>query len=255
VVTRILLLCLCASGCSLAFPLSEYDEGNASSATTGGAASGGDGGSDGGAGGQGGGAEGGGGQGGVGLAECGVFSNSGTSDVEFDFEGTLPSSLVPHGSCISYEGGEVVFAPASVGDYCWLELAGSRHLTCDSFTVRLSESGSQALGMQRFIYIRAVDGSGELNLLQESGGFNLDLIGSGGPFDPTKDFWWRLRATDRLLVFETSEDGITWNERVSGAPPFSLDEVTIQFGAGMWQDVGTPGQAQYDCLNLAGSCP
>lgn len=256
------LLCL-ATGCSFAFPLSDYDEGSTDGAGGagggGGVITGGTGGNSGGesTGGIGGGGQGGAGPGGGGAGGgCGgTFNNSGTSAVTFDFDSSLPSSLVPNGSCISYDAGEVVFSPMGVTSFCWLQLAGSRHLTCDTFTVRISESGSQQLGMQRFFYVREVGGPGEMNLIQEGGGFNLDGIGPGGPYDPTFDLWWRLRADETTVYFETSNDGVTWNERVSGPPPFSLDEVTIAFGAGVYQDIPNPGEARYDCLNLAGSCP
>lgn len=238
------------AGCSLAFPLSEYEEGGTSPASGG---SGGAGTAAAGGGGVAGGGAAAGGDGGAG-AECGTFSNSGTSDVTFDFEEPIPPVLVPSGGCISYDAGEVVFSPAAVGDYCWLELAGSRHLACDTFAVRVSDPGSQELGMQRFIYIRQIGGEGALNLLQEVGGFNLEGIGEA-PYDPSRDFWWRLRATDTMLYFDTSEDGVRWTERIAGVPPFPLDEVSIQFGAGMWGFVENPGQARFDCVNLPGACP
>lgn len=251
------LLALATFGCSVAFPLSEYDEGTTGTGTTGAGAAGAAGGS-GATGGTGaaGAAGGAGGSGGVGgTLNCGEFPNSGTSEVVFDFETGIPSSLVPNGNCITYGGGEAIISPTTVGEYCWLGLAGARHLTCDSFTVRISETGSQELGMQRYIYIRDAVTDDAIDLLQEVGGFHFGVLGDAGTFDPTRDFFWRVRATDTLLFFETSEDGEVWEERVSGPHPFPLDNIVIQFGAGMWQTVGNPGQAHFDCLNLTAGCP
>jgi hypothetical protein len=230
---------LCA-GCSLAFPMSEYDEGGGNVAGAGGNLAG-AGGNLAGAGGQ---------------LDCGTFSNPPLSDLQHDFEGELGPDLALHPACGSIDNGQLVFDPALMNEYCWIYNVSAHRLTCDALTLRLIEAGSQENGMQRFIYLNAFGTDDDVFVLQEVNAFNfmgLDTVESS--FNPVDDTWWRLRADLDTLFFETSADGATWNLKGTGTAPFSLDSVLVRIGAGTWQEVTNPMPVSYDCLNLPPPCP
>jgi hypothetical protein len=211
---------LCAS-CSLAFPMADYEDG----------------------------------AGGSGGLDCGEFPDPPIHSLQEGFDdGELSADLAFNG-CGSLQNGQVVFEPTGVGSYCWIYNVAARRLTCDAMTIRLEQSGSQELGMQRFIYLNDFATGERMNILQETGGFNSDVITAvDASFDPIEDAWWRLRASRDMLFFETSSDGRQYEIKASGTPPFSMDSVMVQIGAGIWQDIGAPGPVGFDCLNVPPPC-
>jgi len=228
------------SGCSLVFPLSDYDAGTGGASAAGGAASG--------AGDQGG--------GGSPPGPCdGPFDYPPVSAIVADFNDGLDPNLGLL-NCATIENGEVTVTDTT-GEYCWFYTQGSRRLTCDRFTVRILAEGSEQTGIQRFVFIREVAGDGELNLLQENGGFSLDPIAlDPSGFSLPQDTWWRIGADENdFVTFETSADGVTWQVRGSGPSPMPLDNVQIDIGAGNWGGVSDPGTARFDCFNVAPPCP
>ena len=214
---------LCA-GCSLAFPMGEYDEGS------GGADAG---------------------------PECGGFANPPISEIQESFDGDGPSQELAFNGCGTFQDGELFFNPIAENEYCWIYNTNPRQLTCDALTVRLTDSGSQVHGFQRFIYLNVFGTEQRIFVLEETGGFNFEVITPvDTSFDPEADAWWRLRATRDTLFFETSSDGISYEVKASGPPPFPLDSVMIQLGAGAWLAIDPPPPpVSYDCLNVPPPCP
>ena len=222
---RLLAVSLLCAGCSLAFPMSEYDEGSGS----------------GGAGGQ---------------LDCGTFSHPPISSIRNSFDVELGSDLAFLDECGAVVDGKLVFDPMVANDFCWVYNVTEHHLTCDALTLRLIDAGSQLAGMQRFIYLNRFDADERVFVLQEINGFNFDFLEEvDGSFHPVEDAWWRLRADRDALFFETSSDGAAWSLKGSGPHTFSLDSVRVQFGAGLWQEIAEPLPVSYDCLNVPPPCP
>ena len=165
-------------------------------------------------------------------------------------------------SCVHEAGGELVAQPApnTVDSYCFAWTTSSYRLASDSVAVKVPEVTTQAtIGVQTFIYLETADGSQELVLLLEGGGFQLygtgpTLVVTGG-YDPQEDLWWRLREAGGDLFFETSPDGTTFVLRGQWPDPIVLDDVRVGLGAGAWQALASPGQARFDCYNLPAPCP
>ncbi len=229
-------------GCSLTFSLDEYDQGTGTGTQAG---AGGEAGNA--AGGQGGGVGGGGSP-----PACDGGPEPPLSSITNDFEAGLGSELA-FNSCPTIVDGEV-HIEAFPGDYCWFFTTGSHRLRCDGITVRVLEVGNQMVGVHRFIYLREVSGDGAINVIQEGGGFGGDLTFTSTTFSLVQDAWWRLRADETTVYFETSADGVSWNLKGSAVPTFSLDFVNISIGAGNWNNVAAPGLARFDCFNVPPPC-
>lgn len=230
-----LLALLC--GCTLTFPLDGYDEG-----------------SGGGGNGAGGSAAGGGvGEGGGGSPpECDGGPEPPLSAIASDFDAGLGDD-VGLWDCAVLVDGEV-HMEAFPGQYCWFYTTGSHRLACDSISFRVLEVGNQAVGVQRFIYLEPIPGGATINVLQEGGGFGGDFVYVDPSFSLTEDAWWRLRADETTVYFETSRDGVMWNPKGSAEPGFPLDQVSVMVGAGNWNNVPDPGLAVFDCLNVPPPC-
>lgn len=249
-------------GCSLAFPLEDYD--NGSSATGGGA---------------GGSATGtttsttatgggnGGGGGGALVCGSGLFPPA-TSLVD-TFEEGGPQNFF---GCGVQVGGELRFdLPATGEEYCESTSEIPYCLTSSSITVKVPEAATAPIpGMQSWIILTQTDGSGEVRLLVEGNGFGLMGSADGQPFsvriqnasyDPFSAAWWRLSGEGGELVLSTF-DGQSWNERVRAAIPLSLDGVFVGFAANRYindffpESANLPAETlRFDCYNAFGSCP
>jgi len=230
------------TGCSLAFPLGEYDSGSGLAPTTGGAGGVG-------AGGVGGHAAGG---GGGSPPNCEGGPNPPLSDIVSDFDSGVGDNLQLL-NCAEIVDGEVHTDPALTSEYCWVFTTGVRRLACDAVTVRILEAGEQQ-GVHRFIYIRQNDGDGALNVLQEVGGFGGDLTFTDTSFLLSQDGWWRVSADETTITFSTSADGATWNTKATATPSFPLDNISIAVGSGMWQNGATPSFDRFDCFNVGPPC-
>ncbi|HTL34769.1 MAG TPA: hypothetical protein VL326_16690 [Kofleriaceae bacterium] len=64
-------------------------------------------------------------------------------------------------------------------------------------------------------------------------------------YDPARDVWWRVTERDGETIFDTSPDGLAWNERMRTAAELSFARVDIALGAGTYPVVPpNPGQAR-----------
>lgn len=235
------MLALVLAGCSLAFPLDDYDRGStgAGASSAGGGDAGGAGGSS--AGGSGGGAP-----------ACDGGPNPPLSGITSDFDNGVGQNLFLV-NCASIVNGEVQTTPSTQSEFCWVQTTGVRRLACDGITVRITLAGEQQ-GVHRLIYIRETGGDGAINVLQENGGFGGDLDFTDTSFDIVADAWWRVSADETTVTFSTSSDGVTWKEKGSRAAPFPLDNIYIAVGSGMWQAGATPSVDRYDCFNVGPPC-
>lgn len=231
-------IAIALGGCSLAFPLDEYDEG-----TTGAGLSPTTGGSD-----VGGGDAGGGGS----APVCNGGPNPPLSAISSDFDTGVGENLFLL-NCAEIVNGEVQTDPAVKDEYCWVATTGVRRLACDAITVRILEAGNQD-GVHRFIYVRQNDGAGAINVLQEGNGFGGDLDYTNDGFNISVDSWWRVSADETTLTFSTSPDGVTWTEKGTAVPTFPLDDINIAVGSGMWQVGASPSFDRFDCFNVGPPC-
>lgn len=72
------------------------------------------------------------------------------------------------------------------------------------------------------------------------------------PYDAVAHRWWRIRHSGGMIRWDTSPEGLTWTERASWTPTFSITSLKALFGAGGTTG-GTP--ATVDNVNLAPSVP
>jgi hypothetical protein len=242
VVRRAVVFATCAA-CSLVFPASDYEDGGpGAGAGAGGAGGGGTGGT----------------AGMAGMPNCG--DNSPISNIVETFDGNAAFDIVPFQSCVDVAEDALVATPSGATEFCWARTVPSSRLACSSFSLRVDETLAPVLGAQTFLYLRDRDGDQSVELLLEGGGFQLtDTPFGDSSYDPDRDRYWRLRGgvpDERgvtTLAFDTSPDGVEWTERAAGPSPFSLDNVEIQVGAGIYLEVGEVGRAKFDCVNQ--TCP
>ena len=246
---------LAAAGCSLVYPLDEYDEATSAastsvtSGTTNGTTSGSGGAGAGGDGGQG------------GTLDCGQFVNPKASSVVETFDAGF-GSVSPVGPCVAADAGTVLVTPPESGEFCWVSLPGVYRLTCDSLTFRVLEATNPVLGAQTYVYLDDLTTMAGGHLILEGGGFSLSrsdgsmsISITSASYNPNTDLYWRLRADQTTLFFETSIDGSAWVLRGSGPHLFPLDNLRIRIGAGTYAALmAPPGQARFDCLNVT-PCP
>jgi len=138
--------------------------------------------------------------------------------------------------------------------------------------VKVSEAATAPIpGLQTWLILDEVVGGGSFTVLLEGNGFGLGGQKDGTPvsiplqsssYDEFQNVWWRLAGEDGQIVFSTSSDGLTWNERGRGDPVISLDAVRITIGANRYFNRDHPGSANLpadatviDCLNMPGACP
>lgn len=234
---------LALSGCSLAYPLDAYEDGN----TGGGNLGGGDlGGGD-----LGGGDAAGGDAGGSGPV-CEGGPNPPLSGITSDFDAGVGENLFLL-NCATIVDGEVQTTPSVQNEFCWVGTTGVRRLACDQITVRIVQVGEQS-GVHRLIYVRENDGPGAINVLQEGGIFGGDLTFTDSTFDLAEDGWWRVSADQSTITFSTSADGVTWKPKGSAVASFPLDNINIAVGSGMWQAGASPSVDRFDCFNVGPPC-
>jgi hypothetical protein len=255
--TRALACVVClaagAAGCSLAYPLDEYDEAAEATSTAVTSSTGAS---------QGAGGAGAGGMGGQGGAlDCGEFVNPPVSSFTETFDAGF-GGVAPVGACIAADAGTVLVTPPESLDYCWMALPGVYRLTCDALTFRVLEATNPLFGAQTYVYLDDLTTNAGAHLILENGGFLLSTTDgsasvsmANNSYNPNTDHYWRLRADQTLLYFETSIDGSDWVVRGSGPHLIPVDNLRLRIGAGTHAGLmGTPGQARFDCLNVT-PCP
>jgi hypothetical protein len=260
-VVALLLVC---SGCSLAFPLEDYDNGTG---TTGGGA------------------------GGSPMTTSSASTGTATSSTGVGGGGGAPpcgSGLYPPAASLvdTFDEGGVenfVGCGQQVGGELRIDLPDTGTLWCESsaqipyclssssLTVKVPEAATASIpGMQSWIILTQADGSGVLRLLVEGNGFGIMGDAGGQPFqvaiqnasyDPFSAAWWRLEGDGGAVVLSTS-DGATWTERARGTVPLSLDGVFVALVGNRYVNPAVPESAdlpaetlRFDCYNAFGNCP
>jgi hypothetical protein len=252
-------LVLACSGCSLAFPLDAYDEGE----TAGGAGPqtstssmpplGGSGGGE---------------TGGAAPCGSGLYPAALTLTDTFD-EGGEPNFF----GCGQQVGGELRFQTPATGDeYCQSDTSIPYCFSNSSITVKVPEAVTAPFpGMQTWIVLRAADDTGDIRMLVEANGFGLMGTANGVEFDihiPTPSYdpisaaWWRVFGENGEIGLATSPDGIEWTERGRGPCPLTLDGLFIGFHTNRYfneffpESADLPAEtARFDCVNLTTGCP
>jgi hypothetical protein len=260
---RLALAALASAGCSLAFPLDDYDQGDggggpgpqsasstSSSPTAGGAGVGGD------------------GSGGAAPCGSGLYPPAATLIDTFD-EGGEPNFF----GCGQQVGGELRFdTPAFGHEYCDSNTSIPYCFISSGITVKVPEAVTAPIpGMQTWIVLRAADDSGEIRMLVEANGFGLSGTANEVPFnielsptsyDPFSAAWWHLFGENGEIGLATSPDGVEWTERGRGPSPLSLDGVFIGLHTNRYVNTSFPESAdlpaetaRFDCLNVTAGCP
>jgi len=253
---------LALTGCSLVYPLDDYDRGGTgggSSASASGSSV------------QSGATStapstGSGGEGGAPPCGAGIYPPATTLVDTFD-----DAASQQFFGCAQQTGGELrVDLPASGDLYCISESELPYCMAASSITFQVVEAATASIpGMQTWIIFRAADDSGNLSLLIEGNGFRLLGDASGTPFeidipngtyDPFTNVWFRVAGEAGDAILSTSPDALTWTERGRGPCPLDLDGVFVAFGANRYfnamfpESANLPAEtARFDCLNTP--CP
>jgi len=107
----------------------------------------------------------------------------------------------------------------------------------------------KALGAGTSTWLRIGVSDGKIRFSIEVDGTNQDTT-PDIPFDPATDVWLRIREDAGTVYFDTSGDGLSWTERLSGSTPPFVTSVTLQLQAVAYQSVAQPGVARFDNVNL-----
>lgn len=257
------LVVMACAGCSLAFPLDAYDEGDSaggagpqtasstsSSPTVGGSDAGG---------GAGGGAP---------PCGSGLYPPAETLVDTFD-EGGEPNFF----GCGQQVGGELRFDTPDTGEeYCQSDTSIPYCFASSSITVKVPEAVTAPIpGMQTWVVLRAADDTGEIRMLVEANGFGLmgtandvpfDIEIASSSYDPFSAAWWRIFGENGEIGLATSPDGVEWTERGRGPCPLTLDGLFIGFHTNRYINPAFPESAdlpaetaRFDCLNVTTGCP
>jgi hypothetical protein len=208
------------------------------------------------------------------TVSCGPFSVPAASSLSDDFGDATPGPNWSKyaGACANETDGElVVTLPANDHAYCGFGTKSTYHLTCDSLSFKVPAAlANRVGGVQTFVYLTTADASDQeaLILLEKEAGRVVErrFIFTRGfqsdpdfeidePYDPSNDLWWRISEAGGELFFSTSPDGASWNERGHGAVPMSFDDIFVRIGAGNDESISDPGEARFDCYNIAPPCP
>ena len=151
-------------------------------------------------------------------------------------------------------------SPVSASYYCYFETTSSYDLTCDAIVLKVPEVVGPSLGLQTFLYITA-DPAHRLTILVENGAYLIGLEGENPTFSgrySAGEPWWRLsevaKGRQRVMVFETSADAVSWTEQARFDRPFSVGDVEIALGAGAYQSNSSPGTSEFACFNSPQAC-
>jgi hypothetical protein len=76
-------------------------------------------------------------------------------------------------------------------------------------------------------------------------------------YDPAADRFWRMRSEGAEMVWETSPDGTSWNERRRDTNPVNMSAVWLKLYGGTFDSQPNPGVATYDNLttSIEVTCP
>ena len=106
-----------------------------------------------------------------------------------------------------------------------------------------------AVGTDSNNYYRFVVADSQLYFQEKLGGV---VTSASIAYNSVYHRFWQLRhdaATDSI-VFETSVDGLKWNDRRAVPRRLSMTAVWVELGGGSSQNVSTPGLAIFDNFNL-----
>ena len=105
----------------------------------------------------------------------------------------------------------------------------------------------------------AKDPQNFLLMVVEGGALYLDQAVAGSRqisvhnYNATQQQYWRIRHTSgspARIAFETSADGTTWQTLRTDNTRFVMTATKVEFGAGTWTPVATPGTAIFDLFQL-----
>lgn len=178
-------------------------------------------------------------------------------------DGTKWASFHTGTSSIAETGGEAVATPgsstATVG-YAGYTSLNSYDLTGDAAYIKVATNVNAAAGAQSYFKL-SKDSSNVVQWIYENGtlkpqktvaGTTSDIT-AGVTYNSTTHAWWRIRESSGTTFFDYSSDGSSWTNHTSLSNPFTITAVKVEFAAGTYQSVASPGAAHYDNFNTPGS--
>lgn len=195
-----------------------------------------------------------------------------------DFSKPLDSRVTTVGSPTINASGQLVLHGGDQVTYAGVRSIANSQVTLEvpqAAVTATTESvqiqiGSQAWPRYNLIYVETtVDTSGVCQLAVGI----LDNVSTGGgyyvgPYDPVAHRWWRVRVEDRVLIFDTSPDKVTWFTSMEFGSPAAdgdfnflgdqLDDMQLTLRVagtasttGIFDNVGAPFSWQADTVPTA----
>lgn len=181
-----------------------------------------------------------------------------------DFNGSLDSTKWSQfntgTSTISQTGGEVVAtagsSTATVG-YGGYDSVSSFNLTGLAASIEVATNVNSATGAQAYFKL-VKDASNNVQWIYEAGTLKPQKTVAGSTSDITAGVtysssthkYWRIRESGGSTFFDYSADGSSWTNHTSLSNPFVVTSMSVEFAAGTYQSVASPGAAHFDNFNV-----
>jgi hypothetical protein len=161
-------------------------------------------------------------------------------------------------------GGQMVMTPTAAGNYAVLNSLNSYDLTGSSIFVNLAQPLN--LGTNRdssfFVYIDAsnlvgftLQYSGTVYTLKTmrrvAGVTTLDVTIFSAATYSASHRWLRIRESGGTIFWDTSSNGVTWNNQFSVANPIAVTALKVELDAGTFGATSNVGTFIWDSLNAA----
>lgn len=109
---------------------------------------------------------------------------------------------------------------------------------------------------QAYVLQLRLDGNNLVQWFYGAGNMLADYVVGGGEtplstvaYSSTTHAWLRIREASGTIFWDTSADGVTWNNAASLANPFALTALNVYVAAGYYGTEPTPGTLVLDNLN------
>jgi hypothetical protein len=173
------------------------------------------------------------------------------------FDGTLAETLgdwdrVVDTSCgVDVTDGALVITLPSTPCYSWLalnrrisfEIGDVAHVTVQQVTPDDKAETFMSLNVDYQNMYRMY--KAETGLLMRVRVAGVDVVDESTPYDPLVHAYWRIRRDETSMNFETSVDDVEWTTRASTpTTTLAVSSLQVQLGAGVYQNLATPGPVE-----------
>jgi hypothetical protein len=150
---------------------------------------------------------------------------------------------------------EIRLPNAAGASYSGFSSVSRYDLTDSEFSIELVRAARQADGIETYMDL-VLDGNNQLHLGVENGIlYSIEQIAGTNavrrkvPYDPAAHRWLRIREQGGTIFWEASPDAEHWTVLAERGAPFAVTALELEFGAGAYQAVASPGMAIFDNVN------